>query len=275
MLISSNEIAGLRQILAAALRRGAGAQKILELLERAIAGVYRPRGGFNTRDLAPTADDINHNISTFFDPAIQPPPDPSSYLHLVGHIAMFDGVALEAKCRYCPIRNSVIGLCREHSKNVGTEVTDLQSVENICTALFESQDHPLTKVCFGCDATVVAIAPYGRENHYNPTPLIASPSDKTEKGGKLAKWMQTLIDCWKDNSNGEQANGELWALGSDGDSVFRAAKHELCMNTDIDLASLLGRLLCPLVGLNCHTGPTGIVGTCDPKHIIKCMFQAL
>jgi len=42
MLLSSNDVAGLRRLLAAALRRGASAQTICGLLERAISGLYRP-----------------------------------------------------------------------------------------------------------------------------------------------------------------------------------------------------------------------------------------
>ena len=40
MLLSSNNVVGLRCLLAAALRRGASAQTICRLLERAISGLY-------------------------------------------------------------------------------------------------------------------------------------------------------------------------------------------------------------------------------------------
>lgn len=51
MLLSQNEFAGLRRTLAAALKRGASAQMIIAILERALTGLYRPRGGFNKREL--------------------------------------------------------------------------------------------------------------------------------------------------------------------------------------------------------------------------------
>lgn len=51
MLFASNEIAGLQYLLTAALRQGVGAQTVLGLLECAIVGLYRPRGGFTTCDL--------------------------------------------------------------------------------------------------------------------------------------------------------------------------------------------------------------------------------
>ncbi|KAJ6597333.1 hypothetical protein B0H10DRAFT_1959864 [Mycena sp. CBHHK59/15] len=154
----------------------------------------------------PSQDEINANISALLNPLIKPPPSQSGIEKLVGHAVMFDGVALETKCRYCPHRNTILGLCHEHSHRVNTQVTDLQSIEDIHTALFS----PATKdekVCFGSDATVVEIAPYGCDDHYTPSTIVVSPSDRTEKGLELAKWMQTVIDSWQENENGESVHG--------------------------------------------------------------------
>lgn len=51
MLLSSNNVAGVHRLLAAALRRGASAQTICTILTRAILGLYVPRGGFVQCDL--------------------------------------------------------------------------------------------------------------------------------------------------------------------------------------------------------------------------------
>lgn len=51
MMLSLNDVAGLRRLLGAAHRKGASPAKICSLLERAITGLYRPRGGFSKRDL--------------------------------------------------------------------------------------------------------------------------------------------------------------------------------------------------------------------------------
>ena len=51
MLLSSNDIAGLHCLLAAALRRGADALTICGLLDHAISGLYSPRSGFTKCDL--------------------------------------------------------------------------------------------------------------------------------------------------------------------------------------------------------------------------------
>ena len=51
MLIASQEVAGLRRLIAAALRGGHSAQAIVTLIQRSIDGLYTPRGGFSNQDL--------------------------------------------------------------------------------------------------------------------------------------------------------------------------------------------------------------------------------
>ena len=312
MLLSSNDVAGLHRLLAAALRQGASAFTICGLLDRAISGLYSPRSGFTKRDLdiallvksiggprllyalqksqgfaswrtvgrhykiprllpsisIPSADEINSNIASFFDPSVKPQPTPAQNGLLPGNIVMVDGIALETRCRYCPKRDSILGLCREHSHNVDTKVISLDSVEKVRVALFESQDDA-TKVCFGSDATVVGIAPYAQDDHYSPVPIIASPSDKHEKGADLAKWLETVLDTWKTHPLGEKINGPIWALGTDGDASYRLAKQTICVYKQVDKSTSLGSLLSSLLGLNCYTSKDGITGTCDLKHIFK------
>jgi hypothetical protein len=144
-----------------------------------------------------------------------------------------------------------LGLCQEHSHNVGIQVDSVGSVDKIHIAL-SSQD-PAVKVCFGSDATVVAIAQYSDDKYYKPVPVAASPSDKTEKADGLANCMQIVLDVWKAHEFGEKINGPIWALASDGDSTYRAAKFKICMLKHLQKNSYLGKLLCDLLGLNCFT----------------------
>lgn len=162
-----------------------------------------------------------------------------------------------------------MGLCREHAHNVDTQIQNLESIENIRSALFKPPTDD-AKICFGSDATVVAIGSYARHDHYTPTPLIISPSDKTEKGDQLSKWIRgTVINTWKVHEYGEKLNGEIWALASDGGSSFRQARQILCTVKKLDPLSDLGKKLSDLPGFNLYTSPEGIVGTCDPKHVFK------
>ncbi|KAJ6449180.1 hypothetical protein C8R45DRAFT_1131162 [Mycena sanguinolenta] len=313
MLLSQNEIPGLRRLLIGLLKRGASPQMVLALLERCINGFYRPHQPFNKRELdisflikslggpkllyalqksyglasvstvqrkqpiprllpsvgVPNKAEISHNISSFFDPEIKPPKSYPGSPTLPGNIIMFDGIAIETKCRYCPRRNVILGLCREHVNRFNTQVDTMESVDAVRTALAETDLKSSTKVCFGSDATVVAIAPYADQEHYTAFPLVVSGSDKTEKSNELASWLNTILETWKEHPQGEKLHGPIWALGSDGDGVYRLAKFQLCMRKKIEADSDLGKILTPLVGLNQFTSIDGVVLTSDMKHIAK------
>src|ERR1700683_986735 len=114
-----------------------------------------------------------------------------------------------------------------------------------------SQNIVLQKYALEVRATVVSIAPYAQKDYYTPTPIVASPSDKTEKAPDLAKWMQIVLDTWKAHEFGEKVNGPIWALASDGDSTYCAAKHIIYMVKKVDKDSPLGKILLSLFGLNC------------------------
>ena len=219
----------------------------------------------------PSADEMCANMTAFLDPSVKPPPPPSPSGILPGNTLMFDGIAIESKCRYCPRRDSVIGLCQEHSQNVNPRVTSFQKIENIRNALFDATEND-KKVCFGSDATVVALAPYACSDHYGPIPLIASPSDKTEKGMWLAGWIQSLIDEYGIHTYGKILHDPLYAIASDGDSSFRKARQIICIKVPIDPMSELGKIICHLLGMNTWTSKEGITGTCDPKHVFKRIF---
>ena len=63
------------------------------------------------------------------------------------------------------------------------------------------------KLCYGSEATCVAIAPYAQSDHYTPVPLVLSPSDKTEKGEELKAWIQDLLDSWEKHEHGAASHG--------------------------------------------------------------------
>ncbi|KAK7041233.1 hypothetical protein R3P38DRAFT_2768597 [Favolaschia claudopus] len=67
----------------------------------------------------PTSEEVHANIQAFFCPDIKPPPKFPNCSELPGNVMMFDGVALEGRPRYCPDRDAILGLCREHSSRMG------------------------------------------------------------------------------------------------------------------------------------------------------------
>jgi hypothetical protein len=87
----------------------------------------------------PTLEEINWNIENFLAPEIKPPPTPNANGKLPGNILVFDGVSLESKCRYCPERDAILGLRREHSYRVKTKVESFDSIEQVRVALFEPE----------------------------------------------------------------------------------------------------------------------------------------
>jgi hypothetical protein len=116
---------------------------------------------------------------------------------------------------------------------------------------------------------VVAIAPYACTEYYKAIPLVVSPSDKTEKWESLAEWVSNFVKNYTDHPFGEEITRKIYALASDGDATFHRAKHKICMTTLLDPQSDLGNELSGLLGLNLFTLQDVMLGTCNPKHIMK------
>lgn len=101
------------------------------------------------------------------------------------------------------------------------------------------------------------------------SPLVVSPSCSTEKAGETALWLGEFIEEYHTNPSGEKRHGPIWAVATDGAANFRQMRHLLFHKRPLDRASPLGQEILKLTGLNTQVGPRGILGTCDPKHIIK------
>ena len=67
---------------------------------------------------------------------------------------MFDGLALETKCSYCPERNMVLGICSEHGNRGPLEVTEAEAIDQIIRFALLAPPGDKSKVSFGNDATV-------------------------------------------------------------------------------------------------------------------------
>lgn len=328
MLLATHNVQRLRRLLTVSLRRGASPRAIISRIEDSLDRLYRPRGGFDGRELdvaflakalggprllyalahsyglpsittvnrhlkiprllpsigIPTEKELSDNIESMCNSECKPPMLVQSPHHepsgvLLGDqarrptaaplILMMDGIAIEERCRYSSERNSIIGLCREHSQTVGTLVTGFDVIQEAEAALHDLRPDGTTRCHYGKDATVVAVAPYARKDHYAPVPILVSASCKSESGDQLVHWMRNTIELWHTHPCGERLHGPIGALGSDGESAFRRARFILCMSELLDETAPLGQVLHALPGFNCYTGPRGVCGTCDPKHVIK------
>ncbi|KAL1749281.1 hypothetical protein HDZ31DRAFT_28139 [Schizophyllum fasciatum] len=309
-LIGSNDVKALRRLVNAALRRGVSARALAERIENSINLLYTPSGGFSELDFdkaymvkalggprllyalshaegypslstlarrrtvpqvrvsvgKPEEGEISESITDMLQNRL--PPDAVS--KIIGFSLLVDDVSIEELCRYCPHRDLILGVCREHSGNVDVRNTSVANIDKLVHCLKPEEGETPPAIChFGKDATVVALAPVTHETQYSPIPVIVSPTCKKETGKELAAWLGTVVDVWERHPHGAAVHGPLRSLASDGASAFRVAQFDLCMSEEIDTLSPLGKVLCQLDGLNLRTGKGGILGTCDPKHVIK------
>lgn len=147
---------------------------------------------------------------------------------------------------------------------VKKSIEDINDIESVAKALFDN------KIChFGKDATVLGIAPVTDKENYNIVPLIISSSCKSETGHELADWVRIGLKTYHESPSGAKLHGDIRTLATDGESSFCKLRFELCLTEDLDHNSKLGHLLYQLPGLNCWTGTNRLIGTCDPKHVVK------
>lgn len=211
---------------------------------------------------SPVRSDMEYGIGTLYDPAIRSPPR-NIDMKRAGKQVMVDGVACEEVCRYCPKRNAVCGLCREHAGTVNVTVTDFDAIKAIEDALDGKRVH------VGKDATVLAVSSIADPDDYIPIPILVSTSCKKETSENLAHWLGLFLQVWKEHPNGEAIHGPIMTIASDGESTFRSARFELAMCEDMDIETQHGYLLSKLRGFNMRTGKDGLIATCDYKHIFK------
>lgn len=81
--------------------------------------------------------------------------------------------------------------------------------------------------------------------------------------------MRMVLQTWETHPDGQAKHGPIWVVGSDEESSFRLMQMSLCMSHVVDANSDLGHIFCTMPGLNQQIGENGVVGTCDPKHVIK------
>ncbi|KAF8150027.1 hypothetical protein B0H34DRAFT_785259 [Crassisporium funariophilum] len=208
----------------------------------------------------PSDAEMDANIDTFLGENGRKPPQNLG----VGQAILMDGVALEEVGRYDQKRNCILGFCREHSGGVQeTQVDEVQDVEKMANLLESKKWH------HGKDGTVVGIAPITAEDHYFVSPLILSPSCKVEGGKNAESWLSRLLHWYKISPNGQHRHGQIHTVSTDGESSFRLLRNLIGLKEDLNRNSAVGKIIYSLPGMNRRTGEDGILGTCDPKHIIK------
>lgn len=169
LALSSQHIPRVDRVLHVGFRRGAGIHSMIELVKKAAAGTYHPKGFDEEDDLqallflrlgGARVADVAHRIfgtpsvstiqtRTMVPQIITSPSLPTSYeiehniaacfksvLDILGvstlhGILMFDEIAIEKRPRWDDKSNKILGVCREHGQDTSLEFTSEEDLETL------------------------------------------------------------------------------------------------------------------------------------------------
>ncbi|CAE7062743.1 unnamed protein product [Rhizoctonia solani] len=312
LAISESDDAAIGRIVQTALRQGAGVNTIIDRIVRAHQGLFHPRKySQNAFDLValvykiggprlafavakamqlpsistihtrlslpqlcpsvgfPTKDELMANIQAFFGPEV---PKPESHVRS-GLSLMIDEIAIEPRLRYSINQDSVIGMCREHGNSsvlgcLSNKKDTLQTLLEVQAQLESGECHRAT------EATMAAIARFGASD-YNPALILASGTCKAEKAPDQARWIELILQSWRDSPFGEATHGPIWSICTDGDAKRRLAVFQHCMQFRLPPSSEIFGLIGHLPLLNLYCGPNLITHDGDYKHEEKRLASAM
>lgn len=298
--IATADVKRMRALLSISLQQGCSISKILERIDNAVKGLYQAKcfnkdeidlgiiysrlggpklvaamsgamGLPSLRTIRRHSDyprlvvsngsvrisDIRANIGAVSLLGSQPPRR--------GNSIMFDEVAIEERGRWCARQQGIVGGCREHAGSLGRMIKDFPGIE-----LFSKQIH--NGAChWGGEMTVGAISSLGPSSYY-ARPLLLSPTCKTEGWKAHADLLRSVLEQWKEHSEGESKHGPIWSMATDGDAKRRRALHSFLMDREVDPLSPLGEQLSHLPLMNLFTGKDDVTMDFDAKHIFKRTF---
>jgi hypothetical protein len=176
-----------------------------------------------------------------------------------GHNLQIDEISLEERPRYLKSRNAVLGLCREHTPGLNVTLDEIESVQHLALKVKSGECHVAK------EATVAAIAAFSSE-HYSVTPLLISPTCKTEKPKSGKEWIAMIEQTWHESKDGEAKHGPIWSLASDGDPSRRMALHSLTCIDPVSQSDPLWAEIGHLRGFNRFVGKRNLTSEYDPRH---------
>ncbi|KAG1782210.1 hypothetical protein EV702DRAFT_1240022 [Suillus placidus] len=296
MAISEQDIPRLWQIINVAMHNGASVQEIVNKLEDALEGAYRPRGyGASDLDIATLVFHLggrqllfalNQSLglpsirtlrtrSTFttLTPTIGPIRNEqldenirsvvlsscTNITILRGVSLMVDKIALEEMVVHLGKYNKITGLCWKHSHVVDPVLRTYDSAVTIAQKIQDGDVH------LGKELTVIGIACFREDELY---PILAAPTCKTEDARDMEGLLTHAIERW--NATGAASVvGPVWSFATDGDATRRAAGHRLFLRNALSPDSELYGILGNMPGLNTMTGDAEVTLDFDFKHIFK------
>ncbi|KAH9034598.1 hypothetical protein EDB85DRAFT_1863906 [Lactarius pseudohatsudake] len=288
-------------LLRAGLNRGLGVRGMMELLDRARKGLYKPKnfteeemsrgllflrlGGARVARLAhqalgaPSLSTLRHGSNAIALQASLSPcagfPTKSEIQRNIrvafknwhgnarcGYILMIDEIKVEERMQWDPSTNGILGLCREHTGHVGLEFCSMSDPRALVHGILVGEIHHAS------EATVFSIGILSEDRHaWGSWPFIVTGTCKREDHDRHAELISTVIEAC--NAESSIIGCPLFSIASDGESRRGSALTKLThirpLDPDSELHALLGnlRLMSLLVGNN------DITADKDPKHVMK------
>ncbi|KAH9011001.1 hypothetical protein EDB84DRAFT_1681136 [Lactarius hengduanensis] len=295
----SGNVPRLDRVLRVASDRRMSVAAILDLIQKAGRGLYRPKGFTEKEDLqtllflrlgGQRVAEIAHRMfgipapstvrrRTIIPPLICSPSYPlakdletnlaaafdslSATLAAQGkyHIVlMFDEIAQETRPRWCDRTNQILGWCREHTKGRCMDFNSIADAE----LLF--QDMVCGNVHLAHEATVGAIGILCNNSRlYSAKPFLISGSCKKETAEDHAILIQTALDAIKLSK--ALSNARVVSIASDGEAKRGKALVLLTFKQKLSPFSPIYPWLSACALLDLHVGDNDITCDKDWKHV--------
>ncbi|KAI9430998.1 hypothetical protein H4582DRAFT_1823275 [Lactarius indigo] len=275
MAMSEGSVNRLDALLRAGLNRGLGVRGMVELLDRARKGLYKPKnfteeemsrgllflrlGGARVARLAhqtlgvPSVSTLHHRSNAISLQASLSPcagfPTKSEIQRNIrvafqnsrgntgcGYVLMIDEIKVEERMRWDPSTNRILGLCREHTEHVGLEFCSMSDARALVHGVLVGEIHHASK------ATVFSIGILSEDRHtWGSRPFIVIGTCKREGCDRHARLISTVIEAC--NAESSVIGCPLFSIASDGESRRGSALTKLThirpLGPDSELHALL------------------------------------
>ncbi|KAH9016455.1 hypothetical protein EDB84DRAFT_1590111 [Lactarius hengduanensis] len=285
MAMSEGSVNRLDALLRAGLNRGLGVRGMMELLDRARKGLYKPKnfteeemsrgllflwlGGARVARLAhqtlgaPSLSTLRHRSNAILLQASLSPSFQNSRGNAgCGYTLMIDEIKVEERMRWDPTTNRILGLCREHTEHVGLEFCSMSDARALVHGILVGEIHHAS------EATVFSIGILSEDRlTWGSRPFVIAGTCKREGCDRHAQLISTVIEAC--NAEGLMIGCPLFSIASDGESRRGSALTKLTHIRPSDPDSELHVLLGNLRLMNLLVGNNDITADKDPKHVMK------
>ncbi|THH31260.1 hypothetical protein EUX98_g2906 [Antrodiella citrinella] len=298
-LVGTEDIPALNRVFRAAKEENWSAEKLLEKLQKATRGEFRPRRFREWElDLATTIYELGggaalhalHNSPYAFParttilaqrqnllPRISTGDiRMTDLLHNIkimfegtkpsrnGVTLMMDEVACDSRLCYLAEVDDIAGLCEHVSSKLKSVKmgNNLDVIHGIAAAVRKGEIH------VGQEVFVAAIA-RNDETDYGAKPILLRPTCKQGTHVDALKVNEMLVQAWNLSPYGKKLHGPILSVSSDGDPKRRPALFQQCLSCEVTPEHPSYEHLHDLPGFNLYTGTDGQTQDLDYKHTFK------